>query len=300
MRHLLLLVLLSLTATAHAKVRVVTTTSDLAALAREVGGDLVEADSIAKGYQDPHFVEAKPSYLLRLKKADLFIQVGLELEAGWAPTLLTNARNDRILPGSPGFLEASEGCDVLDKRPGADRSQGDVHPLGNPHLWLDPENGRVIARHIAERLKRLDAAHAADYDANLRRFEAQLAQKRKDWDKLAAPLKGARIVTYHNSWPNFARAFGFTVVDFVEPRPGIPPSPAHVQALTARIRREKIPLVLIEPYFDDKLPAKIAADGGAKLLLLPPSVGGEKGLDGYFDLFDHALGHIASALEAKP
>lgn len=285
---------------ADAKLRVVATTSDLAALAREVGGEFVEADSIAKGYQDPHFVETKPSYLLKLKRADLFVQVGLELEVGWAPSLLTNCRNPKILPGNPGFLDASQGIDVMEKPQGpVDRSLGDVHPLGNPHFWLHPDNGRGIARLIAGRLKELDPANAREFESNLARFEGRLAKKEKEWLGKAAALNGLRVVTYHNSWSYFAGFLGLNVVSFVEPRPGIPPSPAHVQELIARMRREKTPLLIMEPYFDDKLPAKIAREAGSRLVVLAPSVGAEKGVDDYFGLFDRAIGKLseASALE---
>ncbi|MBI4396827.1 MAG: zinc ABC transporter substrate-binding protein [Elusimicrobia bacterium] len=282
---------------ALAKVQVVTTTEDLAALTREIGGELVDVSPIAKGYQDPHFVEAKPSYLLKLKKADLFIQVGLELEVGWAPALLISARNSRILPGNDGFLEASRGCDILQKTAGGvDRSQGDVHPLGNPHFWLDPENGRVIARNIEAKLSVLDAAHAKDYEDNLSRFEAKLSEKEKEWDDAASPLKGLRVVTYHNSWPNFVKRFGIEVVNFMEPKPGIPPSPGHVRTLMGQIKAQKVPLILIEPYFDAKLPEKIARETGATMLVFPPSVGAKPEIKTYFDLFDHNLKLLKDAL----
>lgn len=300
MRRLFLLVAAALAAVpARAKIQVVSTTADLAALAREVGGDAVEVESIAKGYQDPHFVEAKPSYLLKLKRADLFLQVGLGLEAGWAPALLANARNPRILPGTHGFLDASEGVAILGSPKGSvDRALGDVHPYGNPHYWLDPGNGRAIARKIAERLKTLDAAAAAKYEASLARFEERLERKEKEWAKAAAALKGVQIVTYHDSWPHFARYFGLAVVGFVEPRPGVPPSPAHVQALTALMRERRVPLLIIEPYFDEKLPAKIARDSGSRLVVLPPSVGAEDGVATYFDLFDRSVAVLTQALAA--
>lgn len=274
---------------ALAKINIVTTTSDLAAIAREVGGNLIEVTSIAKGYQDPHFVEAKPSYLLKLRKADLFIQVGLELEVGWAPPLLQNARNPKVLPGNRGFLDASSGCDILEKGKVADRSQGDVHPLGNPHYWLDPANGRIIAQTIARRLAELDPANAASYRDNLTRFEAHLTKKEKEWAQHAAKIKGTKVVTYHNSWPNFVKHFGIEVVNFIEPKPGIPPPPAHIRALIGQIRAEKIRSILVEPYFDLKLPEKIARESGAKVLVFAPSVGSHDEIKTYTDLFDHNL-----------
>ena len=292
MKFLNLFVLASLFCAAPlaAKVKVVTTTEDLAALAREVAGDTAEVGYIARGYQDPHFVEAKPSYLLKLKKARLFIQVGLELEAGWAPALLTSARNPGILPGRPGFMDASEGCEILEKPAGGvDRSLGDVHPLGNPHYWLNPENGRLIARAIARRLSVIDPENAGKYKENLAAFETRLTAKEKDWDAAAAAFKGIKVVTYHNSWPSFAKRFGLDVVDFVEPKPGIPPSPAHIHSLIARIRAEGVSLLMVEPYFDQKLPKKVAAEAGVPLVIVPPSVGGEEGIKTYFDLFDRQL-----------
>jgi zinc/manganese transport system substrate-binding protein len=278
---------------------VVTTTEDLAAISREIGGSHVDVIPIVRGYQDPHFVDAKPSYLLKLKRADLLAIVGLELEVGWLPSLLTNARNPKILPGSPGFLDASQGCRILQKPSGAiDRSMGDIHPEGNPHYWLDPENGRVIARRFAAKLSELDAEHAKDYADALQAFEAKLSDKEKQWSADAAAFKGTKVVTYHNSLPNFTAAFGLDVVDHVEPKPGVPPSPGHVQRLTTRISSEKIPLILVEPYFDEKLPNKIATQTGAKLVIFPPSVGGEPAIKTYFDLFDHDLKLIADALRA--
>jgi zinc/manganese transport system substrate-binding protein len=216
--------------------------------------------------------------------------------------LLTNARNPRILPGAPGFLDASEGCEVLEKRSGpVDRSLGDVHPLGNPHYWLDPENGRRIARRIAARLSELDGTHAADYAANLKRFETDLAAREKAWDEAAQALRGLRIVTYHNSWPNLAKRFGLEVVDYVELRPGIPASPAHVAALIAHIKKDKLPLILMEPYFDPKLAQKIAGETGIRVVVAPPSVGAEPALKTYFDLFDRILALLTASLPgARP
>jgi zinc/manganese transport system substrate-binding protein len=280
-----------------AKLQVVTSTEDLASIAREIGKDNIDVTAIAKGYQDPHFVDPKPSYLLKLGRADLLLIVGLELEVGWLPPLLQNARNSNILPGNPGYLDASEGCRILQKPTGTvDRSMGDVHPFGNPHYWTDPENGRIIARHIAQKLSELDGAHAADFQANLKQFEDTLTAKEKEWNAIASSFTGVKVITYHNSWPNFAEAFGLDIVNHIEPKPGIPPSPAHVQDLINQIRRDKVQLLLIEPYFDEKLPQKIAADTGAKMLLFPPSVGGVKEVKTYFDLFDYDLNLLKKSL----
>lgn len=290
--------LLSAPSLALAKeLQIVATTQDLAAIAGEIAGDHADVLAIAKGYQDPHFVDAKPSYLLKLKKADLLIVVGLELEVGWLPSLLTNARNPRILPGNPGFLDASEGCDVLQKPQGSvDRSMGDIHPYGNPHYWLDPENGRTMAKHVAEKLEGLDPDHKKDYEDNLKTFESRLSGKEKEWKAAALPFRDTKVITYHNSFPNFAKAFGLQIVNHIEPRPGVPPSPRHVETLMSQIQAEKVPLILVEPYFDEKLPEKIARATGARLLIFLPSVGGEPAVKTYFDLFDYNLKLIRDAL----
>jgi ABC-type Zn uptake system ZnuABC Zn-binding protein ZnuA len=209
---------------------------------------------------------------------------------------LTSARNPRILPGNPGFLEASEGCDILEKKLGVDRSMGDVHPFGNPHYWLDPENGRTIARNIAKRLSELDPSHKDAFAQNESAFETRLNAKEKEWEKLAAPLKGSKVVFYHNSWSNFTKRFGLEAIDFIEPKPGIPPSPAHIQSLGNQIKKEGVSVLLIEPYFDAKLPEKIAHDTGARVLVVAPSVGAVKGVDTYTDLFDYNLKLIGGAL----
>jgi zinc/manganese transport system substrate-binding protein len=292
--------LLLMSSLVSAKLLVVTSTQDLEALTREIADDKVEIASIAKGYQDPHFVDAKPSYLLKLRRADLLIVVGLELEVGWLPPLLTNARNSRILPGNLGYLDASTGCRILQKPTGTvDRSLGDVHPFGNPHYWTDPENGRVIAQHIAEKLEELDAANAKAYQDNLAKFEAKLTDKEKEWDAMAVSFKGTQVITYHNSWPNFAQHFGIEVVNHIEPKPGIPPSPVHVQELIAQIKRDKVPLLLVEPYFDDKLPQKIAQETGAQFHVFPPSVGGLPEIKTYFDLFDYDVKLLKDAARGK-
>ncbi len=279
-----------------AVVRVVTTTTDLAAIARAVGGDRVEVDSIAAGHQDPHFVDAKPSYLVQLKRADLFVQVGLELELGWAPNLLANSRNAAIQRGGAGFVDASEGIAPLQVPSAADRSAGDIHPYGNPHYWLDPENGRTIAANIAAGLERVDPAGAVAYRANLAAFAAGLDERLARWRELAAPLAGAPVVAYHNSWPYFERRFGFRVVGFVEPKPGIPPSGRYVAELAEAMRRDGVRVILMSTFYDQKTAELVARLAGAKVVTLANSVGGLPGTDDYFALFDVNLVRLAEAL----
>jgi ABC-type Zn uptake system ZnuABC Zn-binding protein ZnuA len=281
------------------KLNVVTTTSDLASLIREVGGDRVEVQSIARGYQDPHFVEPKPSFLLLLRKADLVGVVGLGLEVGWLPPLLDQSRNNKIRPGSPGYLDFSKGVEILDRPTGpVDRSMGDVHPQGNPHYWLDPANAVRIAIQAEQRLSQLRPADAGYFRANLDRFKTRINDANKRWTAALAPYRGAKIVTYHNSWPNFARRYGLNVVGYVEPKPGIPPSPSHTFELINMMKDQRIKVILMEPYFDHKTPESIAQRAGAKLLVIYPSVGGARsGTDDYFGLFDTNIANLVKALQ---
>lgn len=296
-----LLLLISFSSPAEAKkLKVVTTLSDFASLAATVGGDRVETESLARGYQDPHFVEPKPSFVLKLHDADVLIVAGLELEIGYLPPLLDQARNEKIRPTGAGYLDASAGCEILDKPTGpVTRAMGDVHPYGNPHYWLDPANGRVVARAIAAKLTALDPAGAAEYAKNLADFEAKLRAGEARWAARLAPFKGAKIVTYHSSWPNFAKAFGLDVVGFLEPKPGIPPSPQHKLDLINLMNAQKVPVILMEVYFDRKDPDFIASKTGATVVMIPPSVGGEPAAKDYVSLFDVDVEKIAAALERK-
>ncbi|HET9950569.1 MAG TPA: metal ABC transporter substrate-binding protein [Candidatus Eisenbacteria bacterium] len=285
---------------AHAggKLAVVTTTQDLASIAAEIGGDRIDVESLAKGYQDPHFVDAKPSYLVKLRKADLFIEVGRELEIGWAPGLINNARNSKIQTGGAGFLDASANVKILELGAKVGREQGDVHPLGNPHYWLDPANGLVVAANIRDALSRLTPGDAPYYRQRYAAFEAKLTAKLEAWKKTAASLglTGMNVVTYHRSWPYFAEAFGLNVVDYVEPRPGVPPAPKHVQDLIAAMKSEKVGLLIVEPYFDPKLSQQIARNAGVPMVVLPPSVGAVPQATDYLTLFDTQLDLIRKAL----
>jgi zinc/manganese transport system substrate-binding protein len=297
-RLLSLLALLAVAAPASAKLKVVSSLQDFASLAESVGGNRVETFALAKGYQDPHFVDAKPSFILKLSNADMLIAAGLELEIGYLPPLIDQSRNDKIRPGSRGYLDASIGCDIL-QRPTEQvtRAMGDVHPYGNPHYWTDPDNGRVIARAIAARLTELDPAGRADYQRNLAAFEAKLAEKQKEWDAKMAPFAGTKVVTFHDSWPNFAKHFKLVVAGHVEPKPGIPPSPTHTLEIINLIRNEKIPLILVEPYFDTKTPKAIASQTGAAVVTFFPSVGGVPEIKDYFGLFDHDIDAFVNGMK---
>ena len=297
---LLALGLLAAPAASLGKVQVVTSLQDFASIADAIGGPRVETFALARGYQDPHFVEPKPSFVLKLSKADLLIVAGLELEVGYLPPLIDQSRNAKIRPGGAGYLDASTGCDILERPTGTvTRAMGDVHPFGNPHYWLDPENGRVIARAIAAKLSALDAAGASEYAANLAAFQARLSEGTKRWEAALAPYAGTEVVTYHNSWPNFLKRFKLVAAGYVEPKPGVPASPAHTVELIDMMRAKKIPVILMEPYFDRKTPQQIAVKTGATLLIFVPSVGGVPEAKDYTSLFDYDVGRLAAALAAK-
>lgn len=296
----LVLFALMLPSRALAKVQVVTTLQDFASIADAIGGNRVETFSLAKGYQDPHFVDAKPSFILKLSRADVLIVAGLELEIGYLPPLLDQSRNAKIHPGNPGYLDASVGCDIVGRpTQQVTRAMGDVHPYGNPHYWTDPSNGRVIARSIAARLSQIDPGGQATYSKNLSDFEAKLSAKEKEWDGKMAPFAGAKIVTFHDSWPNFAKHFKLQIADHVEPKPGIPPSPTHTLELINLINAQKIPVILVEPYFDLKTPNAISSKTGAVVLVFYPSVGGTPDIKDYFSLFDHNVDALANAMKGK-
>lgn len=287
-----------LPARAAGKIQIMTATTDLAALAQEVGGDKVDVESIARGYQDPHFVDAKPSFLLKLKRADLLIVVGLELEIGWLPPLITQSTNPKIQVGAPGYFDASRFAKILEIPTGqVTRAEGDVHPLGNPHYWLDPENGLRIAKGIADKLSQMRPGDAAYFAQRYADFEQRLKQADQRWLAEMKPYEGRKIVTYHRSWPNFAEHFHLNVVGYVEPRPGIPPSPQHTVELIRQMKQENIKVIVVEPYFDLKTPNSVARETGGQVLVLPPSVGGEKEITDYFKLFDYDISKLKQAFD---
>ena len=286
-------------ATAFAAIKVVTTTEDLAALVTEIGGDKVTVESIAKGYQDPHFVEAKPSFIIKLHGADLLVVVGRELEIAWLPPLITQSRNAAVQPGGKGYLDASQGVRILDIPTGQiTRAMGDVHPSGNPHYWLDPNNGRIMAKSIQNKLSEMSRGDAAYFAQRYEDFDKRLAEAEKRWKAAMAPYKGLKVVTYHRSWPNFADAFGLDVIGYVEPKPGIPPSPAHTLDLQQEMKRQNVKILLVEPYFDLKTPNAISRETGAKVVVLPPSVGGVPAASDYLKLFDTNVNLLVGAIKA--
>jgi zinc/manganese transport system substrate-binding protein len=282
---------------AQAKLNVIATTEDLASIAREVGGDRIVIDSIAKGYQDPHFVEAKPSFILKLQKADLLIVVGRDLEIGWLPPLIQQSRNGKIQVGAEGYLDASLTAQILDIPNGnITRAMGDVHPFGNPHYWTDPENGKRIAKAIADKLVRFRPSDRAVFEQRLTDFTSRLDVAEKRWLTMMAPYKGTKMVTYHRSFPNFAERFGLDIVGYVEPRAGIPPTPQHTLDLINDMKRQHVTLLLVEPYFDVKTPNSIGRETGAQVLVMPPSVGGVKEVTDYFALFDYDITLLVKAI----
>jgi zinc/manganese transport system substrate-binding protein len=295
---LIALLTASVPAGAQSKLTVVTTTEDLAAIAREVGGDHITVDSIAKGYQDPHFVEAKPSFILKLQKADLLVLVGRDLEIGWLPPLIQQSRNSKVQVGADGYLDASLQARILEIPQGqVTRAEGDVHPLGNPHYWLDPGNGKIIAREIFDKFVRFRPNDRAYFEQRLNDFVSRLNDAEKRWGALMAPYKDTKVVTYHRSYSNFAERFGLSVVGYVEPKPGIPPTPQHTLDLINDMKRGNVKIVLVEPYFDLKTPNSIGRETGAEVLVMPPSVGGVKDVPDYFKLFDYDLALLTNAIK---
>ena len=282
---------------AVAQLKVVTSTTDLYDIARAVGGNLVTASHIGEGYEDPHFVQPKPSFILKLRAADVWAYVGLDLEIGWMPLLLDGARNNKIRAGAPGHINVSTVIPVMDANRNVDRSQGDVHPLGNPHYWLDPNNAEKIAELFRDRFSQLDPKNAATYRANATAWIGKLNAAEQGWQSELASLKDKPIVAWHTSWRYFAAYTGLKIVGFMEPKPGVPPSPSHLSSLVATMKQTGAKVIIMEPFYDRKTADKIARETGAKVLVVPPSVGGSKGLDDYIELMKTNIRNVASAVK---
>lgn len=294
-RALFGLALIVVTVAAQAKLTVVTTTEDLAALARAVGGADIEVTSLTRGTQDAHFVEAKPSMIRHLARADLFMVVGADLEIGWLQPLLETARNARVQPGTSGYLDLSSTVELLEKPTGSvSRAQGDVHALGNPHYWLNPRNGLHMARAIAARMSELDPGHAEAFRTNLAAFDRQLSDRLAQWQAQLSPLKGKPVIAYHKSFVYLAHAFGFIIVGEVEPQPGIPPNAGHLQRLIEQIQGNKIGLLIMEPYYERRSADYLHDQTGIRIAMIPNSVGGAAGADDYIGLFDVIVRTLSS------
>jgi zinc/manganese transport system substrate-binding protein len=278
----------------NAALNVVTSTADLKSITEYIGGDRVSVKSIASGNSNPHFVEVLPSYMVMVSRADLYFKVGLELDF-WAQPIIDGSRNGKLV-----IVDCSQGVEPMEKPTAKiDASMGDVHPQGNPHYWLDPDNALIIAGNISRGLIQADPSGKAIYESNLAKFKSQLQEKMIYWRKKAAPLKGVEIITYHNSWPYFSRAFGLTIAGFVEPKPGIEPTPSHTAELIELVKSHGIKVVGKEPYFSDKSPKVIASATGAKIVNLPPSVGGDPQANDYFSLIDTIIDRLLTAATGK-
>jgi zinc/manganese transport system substrate-binding protein len=279
---------------AEAKVHVVTSIETFADLARQVGGDRVEVKSLSRGYMDPHFVEPKPSLVIDLNRADLLVHVGLELEIGWLPPLVLGSRNEKLQLGMPGNLDASTKIPVLDvPTTKVDRSMGDIHPQGNPHYWIPPDNALIIAREIADRLAQIDGGGAATYRANLKKFEEAVGKRRAEWEKRAASVKGTKVVTYHKSWSYVSKWLGLVEVGYVEPKPGIPAPPSHIAALIGLMQREGVKEILMESFYPRNTVQLVAQKAGARMLVLPSDVGATPEIKDYFALVDAVVNMLA-------
>lgn len=279
------------------KIRVVTTLPDLQSITAFVGGDKVEVFAIATGFQNPHFVDPKPSYILKLTKADVFVTIGLDLEIGWVPPLLNSARNAKILKGGEGYVDASVNMPLLQVPTSVNRGEGDIHIYGNPHYWLDPANGKIIAQNICDGLVRVAPHDQAYFQANLAKFDEQLDSKMKEWTAAMLPFKDVKVIAYHNEWPYFEQRFGLQIVDFLEPKPGIPPTPSQLAKVIGEMKRDDIKIVINSPYFAAQSAELVARNTGGEVVTLATSVGADPSIKNYFDLFDYNVAKITAALK---
>jgi zinc/manganese transport system substrate-binding protein len=278
------------------QIPVVTTTADLKALTEAVGGDRVEVESLLRGDQDPHQLEVKPGQIARLREAMLLIKIGLDHEP-WLPRLLQLAENDRILPRSPGHVDASRGISLLETALPRAGGGSHVHAFGNTHYWLDPANAAAITEHILKALQQLSPEDAAAFEANRQRFLDRLMPALEQWLKAMEPYRGTRVVAFHDSWAYFAKRFGLTVAAFIEPKPGIPASPSYLASLIGRMKDHQVKIIVLEPYADEATARFVAERSRAKLVRLAPSVGSDDGAGGYIELFEHNIYRLIQAFQ---
>lgn len=283
-------ILIVVSGQAHAVLRVETTTQDLAAIAKAIGGQHVDVHSLTPGTRDPHFAVAKPSMIMRVYRADLLLVIGSDMEVGWLPSLLQSSRNNRVQPGNLGYLDLSTSVPLLGKVKGPiTRAMGDVHAKGNPHYWLDPRNGIRMAKMIAKHLGQLDQKNTTDYQENFKIFEKAVNIKITEWRKTLQHLKNKPVIAYHNSFVYLADAFGFNIVDEVEPKPGIAPSASSLSDLISHIKKEQISLLIIEPYYERRSSRYLNEQTGIKVAIVPQSVGAQSNIQTYIELFDNIV-----------
>src|SRR5438045_1382165 len=294
---LLILSIVLCASSAQAKINFGATLPDFGSLAREIGGDNVSVTVLAKPTEDPHFVDARPSFVVALRSADVLIDGGAELELGWLPPLLQNARNSKLDIGKPGRVQASQGIRLMNVPANVTRAAGDVHALGNPHNGVDPIIAKAIAQQIAQSFSTIDAANAATYDANYKKFEAAINAKLQEWGAAMLPFKGQHVAAYHDSWPYFGHRFGLEIDIFLEPKPGIPPSPSHLAEVIAQMKAQKIKAVIVEPYHDRKIAERVASATGATVVDFAQYPGALPGTDNYIKLIDALVSRLAAALK---
>ncbi|HXM74055.1 MAG TPA: metal ABC transporter substrate-binding protein [Chthoniobacterales bacterium] len=281
----------------EAKLNVVATLPDFGSLAREIGDDKIDIVVLAKATEDPHFVDARPSFVVSMRNADVLIDGGAELEIGWLPPLLQNARNPKIEIGKPGRVQASAGVRLMNVPTNVTRAAGNVHALGNPHFMSDPIIAKAVAQHIAQSFSAVDPANAASYDANYKKFEAAINAKLQEWGAAMLPFKGQNVVAYHDSWVYFAHRFGVNIDIFLEPKPGIPPSPSHLTEVIARMKAQKIKAIIVEPFHDRRIAEKAASATSAKVVEFSQFPGGLPGTDSYVKLIDTLVSRLTTALK---
>jgi len=283
-------------ANTQAKLNVVATTPDFGAIAKEIGGDKIEVTTLARPTEDPHFVDAKLNFIVKLNHADAVIEGGAELEIGWLPPLLEGARNEKLEAGKPGHIACAEGVLLLEVPSTLDRSKGDIHAAGNPHYMSDPVNGKIAAERIANSFCQIDPKNCDTFKANLKKFDARLDAKLAEWEKLVAPFKDKVIVSYHNSWPYFAHRFGLKMDLFLEPKPGIPPTPSHLAEVITKMKSENIKVIIVEPFLNRKTAEAVANHTGAVVVDVAAF---PKENESYIDWIDSLVKSVAQAMVGK-
>ncbi|HET7754666.1 MAG TPA: metal ABC transporter substrate-binding protein [Anaeromyxobacteraceae bacterium] len=275
---------------------VVTTTEGLASLVREVGGNRVSVTSLSRGTQDPHFVDASPAVAVKIRRAQLLVDVGLDLEVGWLPGLVNVSRNADVQPGGKGRLTAATAVQVVEAPTGpVDRSQGDIHPGGNPHFLSDPRRAEQVAQAIAAKLSQLDPAGAAQYEAQLSAFDKKLAAARRGWEEKLAPIRGRAVITHHRTLSYFLDWAGLTVAGYLEPKPGTPPPPSHIAELVGIAKARGVKAILVENYYDQRPAEVLAKHSGARVLSIPGDVGGAPEAKDWFSWVDLLVTRIVEA-----